>query len=368
MLKLIKKYIILFYFVVISFSNYSLYSQMYCQGDGCSYLPIDSTDLNKIFTALQTNYLNEVLKDMATANAYSLTNTIPSSVVNLDEFTLGASIVFAQTKQRKIDVFVPDYGTLEDMPSIGVSLIPSVFVGMNLGYMLSDEPTPIKIPWYSIHRLDLYITYLNSGVNNEQFNTGKKKESWQVLSKSIGLDIRYHLAEGDKETSYFFGFSGVSLGVGYHKINQNLKYIQKDSKIILDASNKADLTWKADNQVELTGKMELYSLDIRTGIQLLYLFRFSIGAGHSWLKGNTDLKFQRFGPITVTSDILTILGYKVPDANLGILLQGSGSPKQKNITYLTTGLELNFPVFKVYLEAKGNQEFYSTSLGVRMSL
>lgn len=346
----------------------NLKAQMYCQGDGCSSLPLDSNQMNKIFYALQTNYLNEVLDDMSTANAYALVNTIPGGVVNLNELTMGVGVSVAQTSVRKIDVAVPDYGTIEDMPSSGVALIPSFFIGTNLGYLFATKPTLSKLPWYSLHRFDLYLSYLNSGINNEQIGTGKKNESWEVLSKSVGTELRYHLSEGDKEVSYLFGFSGVSLGFGYHQVNQNIDYKQKDSKVSLNATYNTDLTWKADNEIQYKNKMDVYLVDIRTGIQLLYFFRFSIGAGHSWLKGSSSLKLQRFGPVTITSDFLTLLGYKTPDAYLGILLQGNGSPKQKNITYLTLGLELNIPVFKIFIDIKGNKDIYSGSIGVRMSL
>jgi hypothetical protein len=56
---------------------------------------------------------------MSTANAYALVNTIPGGVVNLNEFTIGIGISVAQTEVRKIDVFVPDYGTLEDFLLLG---------------------------------------------------------------------------------------------------------------------------------------------------------------------------------------------------------------------------------------------------------
>lgn len=346
----------------------NLKAQIYCQGDGCSYLPINDSQLNNIFYALQYNYLNEVLDDMSTANAFSLVNTVPSTMVNLNELTIGVAATLAQTKTRKIDVFVPDYGTIEDVPSVGVSLIPNLFLGTNIGYLFSSKPTQSYLPWYSPHRFDIIISYLNSGTNNEEVGKTKKNESWEVKSKSYGLDLRYHLAQGDKEISYLFGFSGVSVGIGYHKVNQTLDYIQKDYKFTFNASSNTDLIWKGDNTFQYNNKMDIYSVDIRTGIQLLYFFRFSIGAGHSWLKGSSDIQLNRFGPITVSNDFLTLLGYNVPDTYLGILLQGNGSPKQKNITYLSIGLELNIPIFKIFVELKGNTDIYSGSFGVRMSL
>gem|GEM_PF-1732103 len=354
------------YFVMGNFNQLS--AQIYCQGPGCSSLPINSDDMNRIYTALRTNYLNEVLDDMSTANAYALVNTIPGGVVNLNEFTIGLGISVAQTEVRKIDVFVPDYGTLEDVPSVGVGLIPSLFIGMNLGYVFSSKPTLSKLPWYSIHRFDLYLSYLKSSIENKDYDIGRKNESWIMHGRTIGVELRYHLAEGDKDISYLFGFSGVSLGVGYHQANYDLKYKLMDYKVVLNAAYNTDLTWKADNEVNYNNKMDAYTLDIRTGIQLLYFFRFSIGAGNAWLKGSSKFQFQRFGPVTVSSDYLTLLGYNAPTSYLGILLEGSGSPKQKSIAYLTLGLELNIPVFKIFIDVKGTKDIYSGSVGVRMSL
>ncbi|MFN3605279.1 MAG: Lsa36 family surface (lipo)protein [Leptonema sp. (in: bacteria)] len=343
-------------------------AQMYCVGDGCSSIPLQSSDLNNIFYALQSNYLNEVLKDMSTANAMALLNSIPTGMVNLEEFTIGANISTAQTKLRKIDVMVPNYGTIEDVPSSGVSLIPSAFIGSNIGYLFSDTPRLSKLPWYSPYRFDIFISYLNSGIDNEKAGNKKKNEEWNVLSKSTGFELRYHLAEGDKEISYLFGFNGVSLGVGYHNTIQKLTYKKLDSKISMNAAYNTDLTWKADNILDYKSKMDVYLVDIRTGIQLLYLFRFSIGAGHSWLKGSTNLKFNRYGPVAIYSDILTILGYQTPTSYLGLNLESSGGSPYKNITFLTFGFELNIPVFKIFLDIKGNSEIYSVNLGVRISL
>jgi hypothetical protein len=354
------------YFVMGNFNQLS--AQIYCQGPGCSSLPINSDDMNRIYTALQTNYLNEVLDDMSTANAYALVNTIPGGVVNLNEFTIGLGISVAQTEVRKIDVFVPDYGTLEDVPSVGVGLIPSLFIGMNLGYVFSSKPTLSKLPWYSIHRFDLYLSYLKSSIENKDYDIGRKNESWIMHGRTTGIELRYHLAEGDKDISYLFGFSGVSVGVGYHQANYDLKYKLMDYKVVLNAAYNTDLTWKADNEVNYNNKMDAYTLDIRTGIQLLYFFRFSIGAGNAWLKGSSKFQFQRLGPVTVSSDYLTLLGYNAPTSYLGILLEGSGSPKQKSIAYLTLGLELNIPVFKIFIDVKGTKDIYSGSVGVRMSL
>ncbi len=354
--------------ITIFFYQKHLMAQIYCQGDGCSYLPINDKQLNNIFYALQTNYFNEVLEDMSTANAFSLINTVPASMVNLNEVTIGVSASIAQTQIRKIDVFVPDYGTIEDAPSAGVALIPNFFIGTNIGYLFSNKPRQSYLPWYSPHRFDIIISYLNSGINNEEVGKTKKNESWEVKSKSYGIDLRYHLAQGDKEISYLFGFSGISLGISYHRVNQILNYVQKDYKFTFNATYNTDLIWKGDNTFEYNNKMDVYSVDLRTGIQLLYFFRFSLGAGHSWLKGTSNLQLNRFGPITVSSDYLTLLGLNPPNAYLGILLQGSGSPKHKNITYISTGLEFNLPVFKIFVELKGNTEIYSGSVGVRMAL
>ncbi len=363
----IKQKVILVIFL-LWFFPFNLWSQMYCIGDGCSQLPIQSSDLENIFYSLRNNYLKEVLSDMSTANAVALLNTIPTGVVNLEEFTIGANLSFAQTKSRKIDVVVPSYGTLEDVPSTGVSMIPSAFIGTNLGYLFSNKPSLNKLPWYSLYRFDLYIIYLNSSLDSEKTGNKKKNEEWNVVSKSTGIEFRYHLVEGNREISYLLGFSGVSLGVGYHNTIQGITYKQLNSKITMNAAYNTDLIWKADNTVDFKSKMDVYLVDIRTGIQLLYFFRFSIGAGHSWIKGNTNVIFNRYGLVTITSDILTLLGYQIPNSYLGLYIEGNGSPPKKNITFLTFGFEFNLPFFKIFVDLKGNQDLYSTNIGVRLAL
>lgn len=366
-MKKFKLFFINVFFAIVSIPI-SLRAQMYCTGDGCSSLPLQNSDLNNIFYSLRTNYLNEVLSDMSTANAIALLNTTPTGVVNLEEFTLGVNISGSQTKPRKIDVVVPNYGTLEDVPSVGVAIIPGAFIGTNIGYLFSNKTGLSKLPWYSPFRFDVFLSYLNSAINSEKMGNKKKNEEWDISSKSTGVEIRYHLAEGDKEVSYLFGFNGVSVGLGYHNAKQKLTYKQLNSKITMNAAYNTDLIWKADNILNYNSKMDIYLIDIRTGIQLLYLFRFSIGAGHSWVKGNSEIEFNRYGPVTITSDLLTLLGIQPPSSNLGILLQGSGSPKRSNITFLTVGFELNIPIFKIFIDLRGNTELYSVNLGIRMAL
>ncbi|MCS7204361.1 MAG: hypothetical protein NZ853_01540 [Leptospiraceae bacterium] len=363
-LKLMVSLIIAFLFLPIQ----EIKGQFYCVGNGCSLLPLDSVELTNAFQSLRTQYINEFLSDMSTANIYTMVNTIPSGIVNLQEFTIGINVILSETKLRKIDIRVPNYGVIEDVPSKGVGLVPNAFIGFNVGYLFSGDPKPINLKWYSPHRFDIFVSYLNAVFDDEKANATRKNEAWEVKSKTWGADLRYHLIEGNTDTNWLLGFSGISLGIGYHNVNQSIEYVRKNHRFVFNATDKVDVIWRADNEAAYSSKINVYTIDIRTGIQLLYLFRFSVGVGHAWVKGSSDIIFQRFGPVVVESDLLKLFGIEPPNANLGLVINGEGKTKRNQLTYLSAGFELNIPLLKIFIDAKGTKDNYSASAGIRIAL
>lgn len=361
------KYIVWKSILLFIFITGKLHGQIYCQGSGCSLLPISDQQLQDIFTSLRYRYLNEVMMDMSTATSYSVINTFPGSMVNLKEFTLGASATVSETQPRKIDIPVPGYGVIEDAPSKGVALIPNAFLGFNVGYIFSPDPKPLTLPWYSPYRFDILVGYLSAGTKSN-IRTNKKNDSYEIKSNSGGISLRYHLFEGDDGLGLLFKFLGVSLGFSYYSINQSVYYLQNDSRFSFNAPYQTKLIWKGNNIITFNNKAQAYSADIRTGIQLLYLFRLAFGFGHSWLGGLSKLQLNRYGPVIVENDILKLLNIEPPDASLGVYLDGTGKPKRKQLSYIIAGVEINIPLLKIFVEAKGSIDYYSGSVGFRLAL
>lgn len=344
-----------------------LNAQMICSGSACSALPISNQQLDEVFSALRFQYFDEVLKDMSNAMVYSGMHISPSGVVNLREFTIGAALTASTTKARKLDVYVPSYGTLTDMPSAGISVVPKLFVGFNLGYLFSGEP----YNWYvldrfGLHRFDFYISGLNLSLNEMQkYAKPKKDEQYGGFSKSIAAELRYHLVEGGDREAAFFSFSGVSLGLGYNRIEQKLSYTRSKSKVKLNAGSGTTIVWDGQDNILYHSKMDVVPVSIRTGIQFLYLLRLSVGGGVAFSKGSSELELSRFGRAYANNDLAALLGLNLPDAYLSLALKGSGGPSSPRNAFATVGLEINIPFVKLFVDAAGDQKNYSANVGVR---
>ncbi len=358
--------LVLFLFIIIPHVSFA---QVYCTGSSCNNLPINYNQLNNIFISLQSNYLNPLMRDMTNANVIAAMNIIPSTSVNLEEFTIGANVTLASTKTRKIDVQVPDYGVLEDVPSVGISIVPGAFIASNLGYIFSGSTSLEEIPFYSLYRFDVYLGYLQSGLNDENVSTKKKEnESWNVSSNMKALELRYHLVEGEKDLGLFYKFLGVSSGIGYYNINQKIQYYLLKKNIQLVSYYGSNLIWQGNNEFTIKNLSDVYTLDIKTGVQLFYLFRFSLGVGNAWVKGNSNLTLHLYGPMVLAGDLSVLLGLQAPDAIVGMFISGEGSPRHRSYAYYTAGLELNIPIFKVFLNVKATSEVSSSSFGIRIAL
>jgi hypothetical protein len=346
-----------------------LQAQMICTGSACSSLPVSSDYLNQVFYSLEAQYLNEVLKDMSNAAGMAGVQLSPSGVVNLREFTLGGQMALGAAEKRKLNVYVPGYGTIEDMPSAGIAAVPRIFMGFNAGYIFSGEPRAWSTPSFlSPYRFDVYISGLNMSLSSmKEFAKPKKNEDYDGFSKSIGAEVRYHLVEGGDREAFWFAFTGVSLGLGYNRVEQKLQYVKKNSKVKLNAGSGTTVIWNGENRITYNSRMDVIPVSIRTGFQFLYLFRLSVGGGVAWTKGSSNLELRRFGRAYASNDYAALLGITLPDAYLDLRLKGKGGPDRPSQAFATLGLEINIPFIKLFVDAAGNREVYSASAGVRMA-
>lgn len=345
-----------------------LQAQLICSGTACSALPVNHAQLDQMFHSLESQYLDEVLTDMSDANVMAGVPLSPSGVVNLREFTIGAQIVGGATEQRKLNVYVPDYGVLEDMPSAGITVAPHIFIGFNVGYLFSGEPQYwTSTSPFSLHRFDFYLSRLNIPLYDvKEFAKPKKNEDYDGFSKSIGGELRYHLMEGGDRGTFWFAFTGMSLGVGYNRVEQKLEYRRTNSKVKVRAGSGTTIIWNGEDRINYTSKMDVFPVSLRTGFQFLYLFRLSLGGGVAWAKGSSNLELKRYGRAYADNDYAALLGVTLPDAYLILTMKGAGGPSRPTQAFASLGLELNIPFIKIFVDAVGNKKAYSASAGVRM--
>lgn len=347
----------------------ALQAQMTCTGSACAALPVSTGQLDSIFTAVRDQYLNRVMEDMATAAVITGSQISPTGVVNLREFTVGLSVGAGMTAEHKVSVAVPGYGVVNDLPSRGVAAIPRAMVGTNLGYLFSSDSQNWKDPGrLSLYRFDLYLAGFG-GSMNELRDLVKMSDSlkWNASSRSMGGELRYHLIEGSDRENWLFAFTGVSLGVGYSRVQQHIDVTQKNSKVSLDAGSAGTVIWKADNTLRYDSWTDVYPVTLRTGVQLLYFLRLSVGGGVAWAKGSSNLVVQRSGIAYLQNDLASALGLALPDALLTMRLEGVGGPPKARYSYATAGVEINIPFVKIFLDGQASKRESAASFGIRMA-
>ncbi len=345
-----------------------LQAQLVCSGTACSALPINNAQLDQMFQSLQTQYLDEVLQDMSDATVIGGVQLSPSGMVNLREFTIGMQLVAGAKELRELNVYVPKYGLLEDMPSAGISAVPRIFIGFNLGYMLSGEPGHwTDLSPFSLYRFDVYVSGLNMSLTEmKEFAKPKENEDYGGFSKSIGAEIRYHLIEGGDRGASLFTFTGMSLGFGYNRVEQKLQYTRSNSEVKIKAGSGTTIIWDAEDRISYSSKMDVFPVSLRTGFQFLYFLRLSLGAGVAWSRGSSSLELRRNGRAYVDSDYAALLGLSFPDSYLDLTITGAGGPSEPRQAFATAGLEFNIPFLKIFVDAAGNERMYSASAGLRM--
>lgn len=346
-----------------------LQAQMTCTGSACAALPVSRTQMDSIYNAVRDQYLNKVMEDMASAAVMTGSQISPTGVVNLREFTVGLAAGAGATTERKLTVMIPGYGTANDMPSMGVAIMPRGLIGSNVGYLFSSNPQNWEDPgMLSLYRFDVYLVGFGGSLN-ELRDLVKVSDNvkWNVSSRTVGGEVRYHLIEGSDRESWLFAFSGVSLGLGYSHVQQQIDITQKNSKVSLDAGSAGTIVWKADNQLRYDSWTDVYPLTVRTGVQLFYVLRLSVGGGVAWAKGSSNVVLQRSGVAYLQNDLAASLGLTLPDALLAMRLEGVGGPPKARYSFATAGLELNIPLVKVFLDVQGSKRETAASLGIRMA-
>lgn len=348
-----------------------IHAQITCAGEGCALLPYSPAVLDSTFLALQRQYTDRLMDDMARASTLAATAGPPMGTVNLQRFTAGVHLGVGYVPIEKVDVTVPGFGTYYGLTKAGAGVSPRAFFGVNLGALFASSydissagGTPSML---SPARFDFYFTALER-VETLQTN-GETKGDVTGNVYARGFEIRYHLVEGnDLGIGALLRFRGVSVGIGSYHSRMDIDYRQTKSKISYQPASSAELTWEGENRFHYASSVDTYPVDVRTGIQLMTFLNITVGGGMVWSKGSSEVEFNRTGPVYLKSDLASALGYAFPSAVLTARIKGNGDvPPQ--MAFGRVGLEFNITIVKLsfeYMIAKGGVK--GGNVGVRVEI
>ena len=353
--------------VFLPFSG--LKAQISCTGTGCALLPLEQTNLNSMLTELQNQYTDELFDDMAEAAVVSSLAGAPMGTVNLQGFTGGVNLAVGMLSPREVSVSIPGYGTLDNMPVAGAAINPRVFFGMNLGQLVGQSYDPFsdddEPSYFSLARFDVYINLIDVHQTLEGGGSTGGKTSAAIYQR--GLDIRYHLVEGGNIIAGpLLRFLGVSVGVGMNTMRQSVEFTMQEADLDTTLSGQ-QLIWEGSNIVSWETKLDTYTLEVRSGIQLLYLFNLTLGVGLAMNKGNSDFTMNRTGPIYLKTNLPASLGFETPTAVLGVNLAGTGEVPAR-LGYGKVGLEFNLVYLKLALEGVFTKRAQGANVAIRFEL
>ncbi|MCR9142172.1 MAG: hypothetical protein NXI24_07965 [bacterium] len=400
-----------------------IHAQITCSGSNCGLIPLTPEEYNAMFVELQNQYSNELFRNIAETLVMANVAGPQIGTVNLSRMTTGGYLGAGYKENEDVDINIPNVGVIEDMPSAGAALSGGVFVGVNLGWVLGDRYDPFAAPETTAE-----LSASGSGTDNDATKTDSRSASrssrktppfWSPARFDIylgGLDhrerldgqlnsdaiidgkfvsqrfmLRYHLVEGNEIAGGpLLRFHGVSLGIGYATSNQRLTYLAENSTLTTSLQEGVNLDWAAQDQIFYDNNVKSVPIEINTGVQLLYLFNLTLGAGYVRSSGDTRFILTRNGPVvirqagelpaiddeflqnfpagTIPPDLTALIsGGTATAANLSLsLFERSRVPRV--LYYWKGGLEFNFWVLKLGIEAITTGRNYGASVGLRIEI
>lgn len=394
---------------------FTVQAQAFCTGTACPSL--EATDrFNQLYFGLQSQYLPEVARDMSEAAILAGAAGIPLGTINLRRFTVGVAGSAALVPPRLVKVTLPETH-VDRLPTTGASIVPRFYVGINLGLLSgftfdpysrktyteqyeekfppqegtdTERPNLRTPPWYSPARFDLFL----SGAEARGRHVSRRPAMYvDYDSQLAGADLHYHLVEGN---NILFGsmlrFRGAQLGVGYYRINQHLS-MQQD-KTRLDLLGKDTIyAWHGSTTIRMDNSIHSMPLELRSGLQILYLFNLGAGAGVAFSQGESNIELFRTAPLVSVHDERAFIPYSQPRdargkvmnslaayATTRYLMQETGGEDLPQfsmmvrargripsaVPYVRLAAELNLAALKVSLETLYSVRSTATTVGARM--
>ncbi|MEQ9363866.1 MAG: hypothetical protein RIF32_06475 [Leptospirales bacterium] len=394
-------------FLVALAANRPLQAQITCTGDNCGLIPLTPAEYNAMFIELQNQYSNELFRNIAETLVMANVAGPQVGTVNLSRMTAGGYLGAGFKESEDVDVNITGVGVIEDMPAAGAALSGGVFVGVNLGWVLGQAYDPFASPekneadqsggkrpgktppFWSPARFDIYL----GGLDHRERIENKYNVDGSIDGKfaSQRFMLRYHLVEGNEIAGGpLLRFHGVSLGIGYATSNQRVTYLAENSTLTVSLQEGVNLDWAARDNIFYDNNVKSVPIEISTGVQVLYLLNLTLGAGYVRSSGDTRFILTRNGPVIIRSagelpavsdEYLQSLPAGAIPPDLAALISG-GTATAANLSlslyerarvprvlhYWKGGLEFNFWVLKLGIEAITTGRNYGASVGLRIEI
>lgn len=365
----------------------SLTAQVTCTGKACTIIPSNiSSQFNGLENEIRTKYLNEVVKSMSDA---ALLTTINSSMMGpgtINRFQIGAGASAAGVKNQDVQIQYAGI-TLPNLPNGGASITPTLMAGVNLGWLLMQGQADQKEKEDDdkdaggrsfLHRINIYVHGFQGKLDQgdlRSLNNQSDQYRFSGVYNSFGATVRFQLIKERYTRLDFFGFTGLSLGIGFHRKTEEMNMGYSPTSIPKIAFGPASGRWDADFTLGYRSKSESLPIDIRTGVRLFYFLTVFVGAGISQNSGTSNLSLAVSGPFALTLDAAAaglpydfLKGYSATSTgNLSIRTHGDARAKD-SMNYLIGGVELNLLTFKILMEGMVSEKIYSANLGVKFAL
>ncbi len=361
-------------------------AQISCSGPNCALIPLTPDEYNAIFYEFQNQYTSEVFDKIAESLILANAAGPYIGTVNLNTFTAGgyASAGFRPVEDK--DIYIPNVGIIEDAPSAGASVNGRFFAGINLGYLMGKAHDPyadgaVKPGWLSPYRFDIYFSFIDHSESMDSIGD-EIDGSIDGHVQSQKVELRYHLVEGSNiAAGPLLRFRGVSLGVGVATTSQRVTFGAETNTLEVALQEGVTLEWAGRDNIFWENNIRSFPVEITTGIQLLYLFNITVGAGYVHSDGDTRFILTRNGPVTIRSsaelpqipeeyldyipaDLLSSFQGNSEVASLGISLYDQ-SEVPKDIYYWKGGLEFNLWILKLGIEGMTTGRTYGATVGAR---
>jgi len=301
----------------------NLYPVATCSGEICKTIPENYLQqIQELDLQFKIQYLDLLLRSMGEASAMANTGSGRVGLGSLNKFQVGVGGTASFLTNKPVNLAYKET-TLSRLPNVGFSINPGFNLGVNLGWLLTkgggqdiylkdweeddDESKENEeenvLPTY-FHRFNLYVhgMSLNSSVSDFTFIKPKKFGVEGDLSISqYGLDLRYMLF-----TSYlqqgFFRFMGMSVGVGYHRLKNDLQLTVTKANNTQFKVGPYIGAWVGNSNLDYEMTVVSIPVDLRVGFEFFKFFTLFGGGG--FVKSDIDgsVLLARGGPLKLSLD------------------------------------------------------------------
>ncbi|EKR98957.1 hypothetical protein LEP1GSC125_2081 [Leptospira mayottensis 200901122] len=363
----------------------SLFAQVGCTGNACAIIPGNvSSQFNGLEREIRTKYLNEVVESMGDAALLTTLNSSMMGSGSVNRFQIGAGMSAAGVKNEDIQIQYAGI-TLPNLPNGGASLSPTLMAGVNLGWLTMNGPANQKDRENKddegksfLHRINIYAHGFQGKLDQgdlKGLNDQSDQYKFSTNYNSFGATVRFQLIRERYTRLDFFGFTGLSLGIGFHRKIEEMNLNYAPAQIPKIAFGPATGRWDADFALGYRSRSESLPIDIRTGVRLFYFLTIFVGAGISQNSGNSNIHLVVSGPIALTLEAAAaglpydfLKGHSATSAG-ALSIRSHGDARLKNsMSYLLGGVEINLLTFKVLVEGMVSDKIYSANLGVKFAL